>query len=430
MRAILVLYMVASVAEGGLGWSDKEALSLYGMYVMLVYVMSIPGGIIADRYLGARKSVMFGGLLLCVGHGLMAIPALWGFYSALFFIVMGVGMLKPNISTMVGALYEKNDPRKDSAFTIFYMGINIGAFIAGISVAWLSAQYGWHYGFASAGIGMVIGQITYYLGQKHLGTAGLLIKEQETDKKAVEEVKVPLIPVEKRRLVAVGASFLVVIVFWAAFEQAGGLMSIYTERYTDRTLGTYTVPSAMFQSLNPFYIITLAPVMAWFWLALAKRKREPSSLFKMGFGTVIMGLGFLFMVGASMERGEGVGVKSSMNWLVFAYLFHTIGELALSPVSLSYITKMAPKRMGSSVMGLYFAATGVGGWAAAKLGSYAQDLGDLSIFGGICVFTVIFGSILMIASRFITKYAATRPGEATEAKPADGFGVKEPSYQS
>lgn len=432
MRSILVLYMVASVADGGLGWTDKEALNLYGIYVMMVYLLSIPGGMIADRYLGARKSVMIGGLILCLGHGLMAVPDLWGFYSALVLIVIGVGFLKPNISTMVGQLYEKNDSKKDSAFTIFYMGINMGAFIAGISVAWLSAEYGWHIGFSSAGIGMLIGQLTYYFGQKHLGEAGLLIKQSDTQ--TAQKAKTPLSPVEKRRLVAVGISFIAVIVFWAAFEQAGGLMNLYAERYTDRSFGSTIIPAAMFQSLNPFYIITLSPVIAWVWVLLAKRNKEPSSLFKMGFGTVVMGTGFLFMVAAVLERGGAVDAKSSLNWLLLAYLFHTIGELALSPVSLSYITKVAPKRLGSSVMGLYFAANGLGNWGAAKLGSYAGEVGDLTIFAGIFVFTFIVGVALMISARFINRYAAIRPGESDhdieEDAKSDRIAIKTPEYQA
>ncbi len=394
MRAILVLYMVSAAQKGGLGWSDASALEIYGWYVFLVYAMSIPGGIIADRYIGQRKAVMLGGILLCAGHILLAYTAVWAFFTSLALIILGVGLLKPNISTMVGSLYGKNDPRKDAGFTIFYMGINIGAFLSGIAVGFLADKYGWHYGFGLAGIGMIIGQIVYMWGQKHLGDAGLLVRREE---KKIE--KKPLAGVEKKRLLIVFLSFFIVLIFWAAFEQAGGLMNLYTERFTDRSLFDYTIPTAMFQSLNPLFIMLLAPVVAWLWVKLGKIGREPSAIAKMGIGTVILGIGFIFMVGASLERGGVETATSGMHWLVFAYLFHTIGELALSPVSLSFITKMAPKRMGSQIMGLYFAVTGLGGMLAAKIGIFAEGFGELAVFGSIAAFTIVFGALVALGAR-------------------------------
>jgi len=412
MRAMLVLYMAATVAEGGLGFTQKDALYIYGIYVTLVYLMAVPGGIIADKLLGQRKSVMLGGLLLCAGHGLMATPAKWAFFMALGLIILGVGLLKPNISTMVGSLYENDLKNQNSGFTIFYMGINVGAGIGAILVGVLRLKYGWHWGFAAAGIGMVFGQIVYIWGQKYLGDIGL-----HTNKEAIKNVstKEPLTKKEFKKLLVLLISFAIVLVFWVAFEQAGGLMNLYTENYTDRTFMSMEIPSEFFQSLNPFYIMIFAPIIAALWLKLAKKGKEPSSIFKMGLGNLILGVGFIFMVFASMERGSDIlpgfmfldnPAKSGMHWLMFAYLFHTLGELALSPVSLSFISKMAPKRMTSSVMGLYFAVTGIGGGAlAAFIGGFASSQGELMIFGGIAIFTITFGIIVMLATKKINKIA-------------------------
>ncbi len=411
MRAMLVLYMSAAITEGGLGFTEEKALYIYGIYVTMVYLMSVPGGIIADKLLGQRKAVMFGGLLLCAGHGLMANPDLWAFYTALTLIILGVGLLKPNISTMVGGLYEKNPEAKDSAFTIFYMGINLGALIAGIVVGTLRVKYGWHWGFGAAGVGMVLGQLVYLWGQKYLGNVGLLEKIDLSENNKVKKKKTPLTEDEITKLRLLAISFAIVMIFWAAFEQAGGLMNLYTENYTNRNLFSYEIPTEFFQSLNPLYIMIFAPVVAAIWLKLAKKGKEPSAIFKMGLGNAILGIGFIFMVGASLERGgehlAGFSfldnpAKSGMSWLLFAYLFHTLGELALSPVSLSFITKMAPKRWGSSTMGLYFAITGLGGGALASfIGGFAKTLGELAVFGGIAVFTIIMGIAVMLFSKRI-----------------------------
>lgn len=402
MKAILVLYMVASVEEGGLGWSDAKGLAILGYYQLLVYLMSVPGGFVADKLLGQRKSVYLGGLLLCAGHFLMAYPPVWAFYGALGLIILGVGLLKPNISTMVGELYPDGDPRKDAGFTIFYMGINVGAFAAGIAVGWLAYKYGWHWGFGLAGVGMLVGQAVYAYGQRYLGTAGQL-KTRAEGTSAVE--KQPLTALEKRKIGLVLFSFFIVIIFWAAYEQAGGLLNLYTDRYTERNVLGFEIPTAWFQSLNPLYIMIFAPAVAAFWVFLAKHKKEPSAIMKMGLGTVILGIGFIFMVGASLERGGDETVKSSALWLCMAYFFNTIGELALSPVSLSFITNMAPKRMTSQIMGWYFAVTGVAAWLASKIGTLADVLGELSVFSLIAAFTIFFGALLMIVAPKINKIA-------------------------
>lgn len=406
MRAIVVLYMAAALESGGLGWSDAQTLSVYGWFGMMVYLMSIPGGFAADKWLGQKRSIMIGGFFLCAGHLLLAYPPIWAFYLSLALITIGVGLHKPNISALVGALYPDGDPAKDAGFTIFYMGINIGAFFSSIATGYAAYKYGWSYGFLIAGVGMVIGQITYLYGLKMVKNAGNKVKDtpagaENTDKK-------PFTQTEKRKLGLVIFSFFIVLVFWAAFEQAGGLLNLYTERFTDRFLGGFEIPAAWFQSLNPLYITVFAPVVAAFWIFIAKRKKEPSAIAKMGLGTFILGIGFIFMVGAVMERDASSIGKSNMHWLMVAYLFHTIGELALSPVSLSFITDMAPKRMTNQVMGWYFAVTGIGGLLAAKIGIFAETSGELTVFGSIAVFTIIFGLLLMIIAPKINKIADIR----------------------
>ncbi|MFD0931925.1 peptide MFS transporter [Psychroflexus salinarum] len=430
MRAILTLYMLAKVSSDnpGLGWEEGKALATYGWYTMLVYVVSIPGGIIADKILGQKKSVMIGGWLLVAGHGVLSIEQDWAFFSGLLLIVLGVGMLKPNISTMVGGLYKEGDSRRDKGFSIFYIGINVGAAVAAILVGYIASEYGWHYGFGLAAIGMVLGQLVYIYGQKYLSHVGnkpslinandasVSIKEifqrMLSTKKSLAvlvllvalsfvipiqfmdtEVSAYIVffiflsvvvgfmmtvyedlngKVEKDRFIVLLLSFLIVIVFWGAFEQAGGLLNIYAQQKTDRFLPVfdYTVPAAFFQSLNPTYIIIFGIPVAGFWAWMKRRGKEASSIFKMAIGVIVMGLGFVFMVFATMDyQSNG---ESAIYWLIFAYLLHTIGELSASPVALSFITKLAPLRYGALMMGLYFAATGLGNKVAGIIGESSQ----------------------------------------------------------
>jgi POT family proton-dependent oligopeptide transporter len=429
MRAILTLYMLAKVSDDnpGLGWDEGKALALYGWYTMLVYVASIPGGIIADKLLGQRKSVMIGGWLLVAGHGVLSIEQDWAFYSGLLLIILGVGMLKPNISTMVGGLYKEGDPRRDKGFSIFYIGINVGAAVASIVVGLVAAEYGWHYGFGLAALGMVLGQVVYVFGQPYLKHVGNLI-DSSGDPNAVSlpqifkqmfsrpqtivvllllaaaSVIVPLsameseVPayvifflfltlvvgfmmtiyqdleskIQKDRYVVLLLSFLIVIVFWGAFEQAGGLLNIYAQQKTDRFLPAfdYTIPAAFFQSLNPTYIIIFGLPVAIFWQWVKNKGKEASSIFKMAVGVIIMGLGFVFMVFATNQyAAEG---SSAIYWLFLAYLLHTIGELSASPVALSFITKLAPIKYAALMMGVYFAATGLGNKVAGIIGESSQ----------------------------------------------------------
>lgn len=393
MRAILVLFLVSEVTSDnpGYGWTDAEALALYGWYTMLVYLASIPGGILADRLLGAKKSVMVGGLLLCAGHGILAIESLYAFYAGLGLIIAGVGCLKPNISTMVGSLYPPGDDRRDKGFTIFYIGINIGAFLASLIVGFVGETYGWHYGFGLAGIGMALGQIFYVWGQRYLQGVGDFIGQKENRDNAA--FNRPLTAVEKDRMKVMFLSFLIIIVFWGAFEQAGGLMNLYANEKTDRMLGGFEIPASWFQSLNPFFIITLGTVIAGFWASWRQKGKESSSLFKMAVGVIIMGWGFLFMTGASLQYASAG--ESAMYWLVLAYLFHTVGELCASPVALSFITKLAPVKYASFMMGAYFAATGLGNKVAGLLGEASGEAGELQIFTGIAIFCTIAGFLVL-----------------------------------
>ena len=401
MRAILVLYLVAQTTSdnAGLGWSNGEALALYGWYTMLVYVASIPGGFIADKLIGQRKSVLYGGILLCFGHGILAVEEMWAFYTGLGLIIAGVGMLKPNISTMVGGLYKQGDIRRDKGFTIFYIGINIGAFLSSIIVGTVGEVYGWHYGFGLAGIGMALGLIQYVLGQKYLKHVGNFLGASENDHDK-EIMKKPLTKEEKDRVIVLFISFLLVIVFWGAFEQAGGLMNIYASEKTNRILSFSLpyigneVPASWFQSLNAMFIIFLGTTVAYIWAKRKLQSKVSTSLFKMIIGLIIMGTGFLFMTAASMQH-EASGA-SAMYWLVLAYLFHTVGELCISPVALSFITKLAPVKYASIMMGVYFAMTGFGNKLAGLLGESAESMGEFAIFTGIAVFCVLFGSIVLL----------------------------------
>ena len=416
MRALFTLFLVAETTSQnpGFGWTNEEALALYGWYTMLVYISSVPGGWIADRLLGQKKTVMLGGALLCIGHAVLALNSEMTFYLGCLFIILGVGCLKPNISSMVGGLYQQKDERRDLGFYIFYMGINIGGFLAPILCGWIGETYNWHYGFGLAAIGMFMGQGVYIWGQKFLPHVGNLIsRKNEADKAILER---PLTKVEKDRVKVLLLSFLLIILFWAAFEQAGGLMNLYASQKTDRNFfGLFEIPASVFQSVNSFFIITLATAVGAFWLRWRKKGKEASSLFKMAVGLIIMALGFGFMTAASVEY-ENTG-SSAMYWIILAYLFHTIGELCASPVSLSFITKLAPLKYASIIMGLYWAATGLGNKVAGLIGEISQELGEFEIFLGI---TLVWSAIgLCVIGLLKPLKRLTHGAEEGEGKVAD-----------
>jgi POT family proton-dependent oligopeptide transporter len=396
MRALLVLFLVSSVngANAGLGWSEKDALNLYGIYSFLVYLSSIPGGILADKWLGQKKAVFVGGLLLVAGHSILAVRALWAFYTGITLIIAGVGCLKPNISTMVGGLYRPGDDRRDKAFTIFYIGINTGAFLAALVVGYVGEIYNWHYGFGLAGIGMLIGQLVFMSGQKYLKGVGEAPEPISSKNKVLQNTA--LTRIEKDRIIVMLISFLLIIVFWGAFEQAGGLMNLYADQKTNRVIGflNWQVPATWFQSLNPLFIMALGVPIAGFWHNWKRKGKESSSIFKIAIGVIIMGWGFLFMGAASLQfQSQG---SSAMYWLVLAYLFHTVGELSSSPVSLSYVTKLAPAKYASIMMGVYFAATGLGNYVAGWVGIWSQTAGELQIFLGIAGFCTLAGLLVTL----------------------------------
>jgi POT family proton-dependent oligopeptide transporter len=358
---------------------------------MLVYVAAIPGGWVADNLLGQKKTVMLGGLLLCLGHGILAFDSEVSFYIGCAFIILGVGGLKPNISSMVGGLYPKGDERRDLGFYIFYLGINLGAFFAPLLCGWVGETYNWHYGFGLAAIGMAIGQITYYYGQPYLEGVGDLAFSNSEEKKQLKEKK--LTPIEKDRVKVLLISFLMIIIFWGAFEQAGGLMNLYAKQKMDRMLMGFEIPASWFQSLNAFFIVTLAVVVGGIWMRIKAKGKEASSIFKIAVGILVMGFGFMFMRFAASEY-ELMG-HSSMYWLVLAYLFHTLGELCASPVSLSYITKLAPVKYASLIMGVFWAATGLGNKLAATIGENAGAAGEKVTFTGIFIFCTLFAMLIM-----------------------------------
>ncbi len=396
MRALLVLFLISETTSDnpGYGWTESEAIYLYGWYTMLVYVAGIPGGWLADKVLGQKKTVMLGGALLVLGHSILAIDNITAFYTGLGFIILGVGGLKPNISTMVGGLYRSDDNRRDIGFKIFYMGINIGAFLSAIIIGGIGEVYGWHYGFGLAGIGMLLGQIVFMWGQKYLVGIGDYIGKQ--DNPDSEKMNKPLTSIEKDRVKVLLLSFLIVVVFWGAFEQAGGLMNIYAFEKTNRVISSinFEVPATWFQSLNAGFIVLFAVAVGKFWAWWKSLGRESALLFQMAVGVIIMALGFAVMSEAALEF-ERNG-SSAMYYLVLAYLLHTLGELCTSPTAMALITKLAPVKYASIMMGTYFACTGFGNKLAAELGEWAQTAGEYEIFLGIFIFCTIFG-LLVIA---------------------------------
>tara|TARA_Y100000768_G_scaffold343324_1_gene288919 strand:+ start:961 stop:2490 length:1530 start_codon:yes stop_codon:yes gene_type:complete len=404
MRALLILYLTKH-------WQFTDAASylIYGAYTSLVYIMPVFGGMLADQILGSKKAVTYGAILLVFGHLGMTVESNQQiFYLSLALIVSGVGFLKPNISTMVGALYEEGDPRRDSGFTIFYMGINIGAFTATLLCGYLGEEVGWAYGFGAAGIGMLLGLIIFLWGQKYLEGLAEPPSEKYMTKVSgvsyenwayISGVIMVLItwflvqnsqlvgqllggfgaifigawllyalfkcaPEERDRLIVVGILILFSLIFWALFEQAGSSLNILTDRGVDRVIFGWEVPASMFQSLNAGFIFTIAPLFALLWIALAKRNMEPSTPIKFSIGIVLVGLGFLALV-YGMQSSEAL--QTGVIWIVLIYFLHTLGELCLSPVGLSSVTKLSPQRIVGFMMGMWFFASAAGNYVAGLI---------------------------------------------------------------
>ncbi len=445
MRAILIYFLTDTIAKGGLGFADSKAGAVYGMYTSMVYLLCLGGGWVADRITGRRRAVLIGGVLISAGEFCLATPGEPFFYAGLVLLMMGTGMLKGNVSVIVGSLYGKDDPRRDSGFSIFYMGINIGATISPLICGWVGHTYGWRYGFAIAGAGMLGGLIQYVMGGKYLGTAELrppstgspekdrlqkrnaalavggmlalfglvaVLAATGTFQMSAETLSdvegwalfgvVALVfswllflpgwtPVERKRSAAVLVLFVASALFWASFEQAGSSLSLFAERNTHRSMFGYDYPASWFQTVQPVFVISFAPVYAWLWLALSRR--EPSSPAKFTLGLLFAGLAFAVLVPPAMMANSGVLV--SQWWLIGTYFLQTMGELCLSPVGLSAMTKLAPDRAAGFMMGIWFLSTSIGNWMAGKAASLYSSMAISTLFGWVAAFTI--GAAIVMA---------------------------------
>ena len=421
MRGLLTLYLTKAAIEGGLGFDDANAGLIYGIYTGLVYLTPIFGGWLADNVLGQRKSITIGGILMALGQLCLFMSSsehISMFYSGLILLIIGNGFFKPNISTVVGQLYPPGDQRKDSAFTIFYMGINLGAFLAPLVCGYLAedvfavkdaagkiSSYGFNYGFLAAGIGMIIGQILFnLLGQSYLGDLG---KEPGAKlQKAQSSESTPLTREEKQRMNVIVIMMLFNIFFWAGFEQAGSSISLYTDRFIDRSMGDWTIPTSWFQSVNPLFIVLLGPLFTLLWTYTNRKNKEPNSIVKMGLGMILLGLGFFLMIGAALQRGGDIdnqAVKANVMWLVGTYLIHTMGELCLSPVGLSLVTKLAPLRLGSLMMGVWFLSSFIANFLSGYLVQFFATMGAMTIFAIISAVVIVLGMIVLFLSNRLLK---------------------------
>ncbi|MCG7560696.1 MULTISPECIES: peptide MFS transporter [Pseudoalteromonas] len=437
MRAILVLYLVAQVQNGGFGWTNADALSLYGTFTMAVYLTPLIGGWLADNVMGQRKAIILGGILMAAGHFTMGIPhsLVAGmeeqvFYVGLALLCAGNGLFKPNISTMVGDLYQEGDKRRDGAFTIFYMGINLGGALGPIIAGYVAAQINWQAGFIAAGIGMVISVVMQLLlSQKYLGDIGVVPAAKLSQQQSNSNTKEPLTSQEKDRIRVIFTMSVFSIIFWMGFEQAGGLMNLFAADYTDRMLMGFEIPASWFQSLNSIFIIIFAPLVAMIWLKLDKR--EPNSPVKFAIALVFLALGFLTMMMALITEGSDPGnLQISMMWLVLFYLFHTLGELCLSPIGLSMVSKLAPLRLASLLMGLWFLCTAVANKIAGFVGSFIGEGQEamnnaMSIFIGLGATALLSALAMYLLSNKLVDWMHGAEGSTDEPHTQEHYLEKE-----
>ncbi len=460
MRAVLVLFLVAAVANGGFGIDDKTATAIYGLYTASAYLAALPGGWIADRLIGAQRAVIAGGVLIAVGNAVLAMaPTPQVFYLGLIVIICGVGLLKPNVSTIVADLYPEGGARRDAGFSIFYVGINLGALIGPIVTAWARARFGERGGFGAAGLFMALGVLQFLATRHHLGDSGRLPHVRSGEDMAAQQRRgwrqlligvavvavilacvvaglIPVSPVslaqatsyvilsmaigyfiyyigfaglsreDRLRGVVMVVLFFGSALFWSGYEQAGSSLNLFAERYTDRVIGMLgvTIPTEWFQTLNPLFILLLAPVFASLWVNLGRRQLDPSVPAKFALGVLLMGVGFLIMVAASHLVAQGN--KVSPNWLVMTYLLHTMGEMCLSPVGLSYFTKLTPKRFAGQMMGIFFLSLSLGNLFAGLIAG-EFDASNLAAMPGqylhIVYFSVGLGAVLLVLSRPVKK---------------------------
>lgn len=451
MRSLLILFMKAPETGGGLGFDQTKASAIYGLYTATVYMAALPGGWIADRILGQRRAVMFGGFIMTAGYLMLAVPSLLVFYTGLLLIVAGTGLLKPNISTIVGQLYEAGDKRRDAGFSIFYMGINMGAFFAPLACGIIARDYGWRSGMAVAGIGMLLGVAQYIHGWRYLGDAGLqpvaVSPEQDRIQRkrmwqgigaivllvlgilAADQLRLAEItahglnsaagialaavtvgffswlffaakwtPEERKKIAVIGVLFAASCLFWSAFEQAGSTLNVFAAERTDNRIFGWEYPASWLQSLNGLFIWTMAPLFAWLWIRLGER--EPSSPAKFSWGLVLGGLGFAILV---LPASAGTEAKVTPLWLTATYLLHTFGELCLSPVGLSAITKLAPARVAGLMMGVWFLSISIGNYIGGTISGYYEALPLPSLFGAVGMFAIAAGLVLAFFTRPITR---------------------------
>jgi POT family proton-dependent oligopeptide transporter len=404
MRAILVLFL-ADTSHGGLGWSKASASQLFGLYGFLAYALPVAGGYIADRFWGTHRSMVVGAVIIAAGHFCMAAPTTPTFFLGMALVAIGTGFFKANASTMVGQLYEQHDARRDSGYTIFYMGVNVGASLGQFVCGYFgeSARWGWHYGFGAAGVGMLLG-LAFYLRYKpkYLGGIGDPPQRAVADRARATSDAAPAAPLtrdERDRVLVLLVIIACTIPFWMAFEQAGSSMNFFAEDRTNRLVHGYLFPASWLQSVNSLVLILSAPVFAALWTALARRGREPSTPVKMTFAMILMALGFVFMVEGARRSDHGALV--SPMWLVAAYVFHTFAELCLSPIGLSFVSKLAPLKYTSLLMGLWFGGTAISEFLAGQLAAFTDRIARGELFhllGGQADFFLIFvASSLFVA---------------------------------
>ncbi len=445
MRALLILFMVAPVRNGGLGFGVAKAGAIYGLYTAMAFLLCLPGGWLADRITGQRRAVLYGGILISVGEFCLMTPSDTVFYIGLVLLMAGTGLLKANVSTMVGQLYQPGDHRRDAGFSIFYMGINLGALLAPLVCGWVGERISWRLGFGAAGLGMIVGVVQYVFGAKRLGSAGLHPAPAASPAAGRREKRNALIGAvaglvvigilgalaaagvveftaelisnalgvalvvisvavfswlifgrgwtvtERKRSAAVLVLFVASAVFWSLFEQAGSSLNLFAERSTNRDILGFVFPASWFQFVQPVFVVLLAPVFAWLWLKLGSR--EPSSPTKFTLGLLFAGLGFAILVPAAKLAAGGALV--SLWWLNATYLSHTIGELCLSPVGLSAMTKLAPARVAGFMMGLWFVSISVGDYLAGKAASVYESMPLATLFGCVALFG-IGGAVVLV----------------------------------
>jgi POT family proton-dependent oligopeptide transporter len=452
MRAILILFLTHKIAEGGLGFSDSKAGAVYGLYTSMVYLLCLGGGWVADRITGQRRAVFIGGVSIAAGEFCLVVPGEAWFYLGLVLLMIGTGMLKGNVSTIVGQLYKSGDLRRDSGFSLFYMGINTGALISPIICGYVGERISWRLGFGVAGLGMLLGLIQYVLGSKHLGDAGLYpasTGNAELDQKqkrnaalavggglgvfailgvlgaigaiqftaeAISDAQGWVLlgisvavfswmifshgwsPEERKRSAAILVLFVASAFFWASFEQAGSTLSLFADRDTNRNLPFGLVfPASWYQFVQPVFVVALAPVFAWIWLALARRRADPPSPAKFTLGLVFGGAAFAILVPATIIVSHGLQV--SMWWLMGTYFLQTLGELLLSPVGLSAMSKLAPARAAGFVMGIWFLSTSIGNWLAGRAGGLYSTIPLPTLFGWVAGLTFAAAVVMALMIR-------------------------------